>query len=127
MESTQMNAAAQQYRRNAILTASPEKLVMLLMEGALRHMDQAKIAIEQKKVAMAGEALSRAFAIVSELRGALDREKAPEIASDLDRLYGFILDRVVLANRRRELVPLEEAREIMGTIKAGWDGVVAGR
>lgn len=127
MEGTQLNAAAAQYRRNAILTASPEKLVMMLLDGGLRFMDQAKIAIEQNKIAAAGEALSRTFAIVSELRGALDKEKGASIAADLDRLYGFILDRVVLANRRRELAPLEEAREILSTIKAGWDGVVASR
>lgn len=127
MDGTQFSAAAEQYRRNMIMTASPEKLVALLIDGALRFMDQAKTAIEEGNVGPAGEALSRTFAIVTELRGSLDKDAAPDLSQNLDRLYGFILDRVVSANRQRKLEPLAEAREIMVTIKEGWDGVVANR
>ena len=31
------------YRQNAVLTASPEKLIVLLYDGAIRHMEKCRI------------------------------------------------------------------------------------
>ena len=43
--STLSRDAAQAYRRNAIMTASREKLVVLLYDGALRYLDEARIGV----------------------------------------------------------------------------------
>ena len=120
---TAIRDAAQSYRRNAILTASPEKLVVLLYDGAIRFLDRGRQAIENGNVAGAGEAISRAFAVVSELRSALDHDKGGEVAGHLESLYAFVQDRIIQANRSREVQPLDEARSILVTLKEGWDGL----
>lgn len=116
-------AAARTYLHQTVMTASPEKLVVLLYDNALRQMETARVGIENKEVARAGEALSKAFAIVSELRTSLDPEKGGEIAENLDRLYDFIQDRLVKANRERSLESMDEAIKIFKVLKEGWDGI----
>jgi len=97
---------------------------VLLYDGALRFTDRALRGLEENDAKSIGEALSKAFAVVGELRATLDHENGGSIAADLDRLYGFIQDRIVTANRDRLPEPLQEAREIMATLKEGWDGIV---
>jgi flagellar protein FliS len=121
--STQVRNAAGAYRRNAVMTASREKLVVLLYEGALRFMDQAVLQFKQGDGA-AGQTLSRAFAIVSELRTALDHEKGGKIATDLDKLYVFVQDRLLEATRTRSPERVAEARQVMAQLKEAWDGIL---
>jgi len=121
---TTQTTAAKAYQQQAVLTASKEKLVVMLFDGALRNIDRASRGLETNDVPGVGEALSKAFAIVGELRSSLDREKGEDIATNLERLYGFIQDRIVLANRDREQAPLDEARSILMTVKEGFDAVV---
>ena len=116
--------AAKAYQQQAVLTASKEKLVVMLFDGALRHVDRAKRHLASNDVPGVGEALSRAFAIVGELRSSLDHGQGGEIAENLERLYGFVQDRIVVANRDREMAPLDEAREVLVTLKEGWDAVI---
>ena len=125
MTATQTNAA-RAYRQQAVLTASKEKLVVLLYEGAIRYVDRALHAMQADNVAGVGEALSKAFAVVGELRSSIDREQGGDIAGDLDRLYGFIQDQIVLANRDRRPEPLTDARRILSTLKEGWDAITSG-
>ncbi|MEM7199166.1 MAG: flagellar export chaperone FliS [Planctomycetota bacterium] len=123
---TQATAAAQ-YRRNAILTASPEKLVKLLYEGAIRHLERGRAALADPKTshsADASESLSKAYAIVSELRTALDHDASREIAGNLDRLYEFTLQQITQANLDRAPPPLEHGLQVMRTLKEGWDAVL---
>nr|HMQ23841.1 flagellar protein FliS [Planctomycetota bacterium] len=69
--------AAETYRRNQILSASPEKLIVLLYDGALQQLGRAKNALHsggKSQSAEIGIALGKAMAIVGELRGSLDIE-----------------------------------------------------
>lgn len=105
------------------MTASREKLVVLLYEGALRFMDQSVLQFQQGD-GSAGQTLSRAFAIVSELRTSLDFEKGGKVATDLDRLYVFVQDRLLEATRTRSPERVAEARQVMAQLKEAWDGIL---
>lgn len=125
---TQADAAAT-YRRNAILTASPEKLIKMLYAGAIRHMESLRQALAdptQRRSAPAGVTLGKAMAIVSELRAALDMEAGGEIALNLDRLYDFVLDSLSRANVSRTPEPVDDALRVMRTLEEAWNAVVPG-
>ena len=114
------------YRRNAVLTASPEKLIQLLYEGAIRHLERSHSALEDPSTthsAAVGESLSKAIGIVGELRTALDHKAGGEVSVNLDRLYEFVLERMSEANIGRTPKPLEAALQILRTLKEGWDGI----
>ena len=119
--------AATAYRENAVLTASPEKLVKLLYEGAIRHMERSRMVLssaETARSAQAGESIGKAFAIVGELRSSLDHEQGKEIAGNLDRLYEFTLDQLSQANMQRTPQPVEHGLAVMRTLKEGWDAII---
>lgn len=119
--------AAAAYRQNAILTAPPEKLVKLLYEGAIRHLERSRVALSDGKgvhSAQAGESLGKAFSIVAELRSCLNHEKGGELAQDLERLYEFTLDQISAANVTRTAKPVENSLRVIRALKEGWDGIV---
>ena len=120
--------AAATYQRNAILTASPEKLVKLLYEGAIKNLEKSKAGLADAKTARSaevGQALSRAMGILGELRASLDHAAGGQIAKDLDRLYEFSLDQLSQANLTRTPSGVHNTLQVMRTLKEGWDGIIA--
>lgn len=119
--------AAATYQRNSILTASPEKLVQMLYDGAIKHLEKGRIGLADSKTARSqevGQSLSRAMGILGELRASLDHAAGGQIARDLDRLYEFSLDQLSQANLTRTPTGVTNTLQVMRTLKEGWDGVI---
>ncbi len=119
--------AAATYRRNAILTASPEKIVQLLYEGAILHLERSHTALQDPTTthsAQVGEALSKAIGIVGELRSSLDHQAGGDLARNLDRLYEFSVDEISQANISRTPEHVENTLQVLRTLKEGWDGII---
>ena len=70
-------------------------------------------------------ALSRAMAIVSELQSTLDMNAGGAIAVELDRLYGYVRDRMLDASFRQDVGPLDEAVKVLLTLREGWSQISA--
>ena len=118
---------ATNYRRNAILNASPEKLVILLYEGAIQKLERAKIQLGtpgQTHSPEVGENLGKAMAIIGELRASLDFEKGKDIARQLNGLYEFCIDQIHHANVQRIPEALQPTIKVMKTLKEAWDEIV---
>jgi|RhiMethySRZTD1v2_1073278.scaffolds.fasta_scaffold1154525_1 flagellar protein FliS len=119
--------AASAYRENAILTASAEKIVLLLYEGAIRHLERSRLFLSDPatvRSAQAGESIGRALAIVSELRASLDHNVGGEVSKSLERLYEFTEHQITQANISRTPAPLESGLRVMRTLKEAWDVVI---
>ncbi len=118
---------ASNYRRNAILNASPEKLIILLYEGAIQKLERARIELEtpgQTHSPSVGENLGKAMAIIGELRASLDLEKGQDVAKRLDGLYEFCIDQIYKANLERHSRALKPTIQVMKTLKEAWDEIV---
>ena len=77
------NPTAATYQRNAVLTASPEKLVKLLYDGAIKNLEKSRVGLADQNTARSpevGQALSRAMGILGELRASLDMAVGGKIA-----------------------------------------------
>ena len=121
--------AAATYQRNAILTASPEKLVKLLYDGAIKNLEKSRIGLADPKTARSpevGQSLGKAMGILGELRASLDHAAGGQIAKDLDRLYEFGLDQLSQANLTRTANGVVNTLQVMRTLKEGWDGIIPG-
>jgi flagellar secretion chaperone FliS len=121
--------AAATYQRNSILTASPEKLVKLLYDGALKNLEKSKLGLTDAKTSRSpevGQSLSRAMGILGELRASLDHAAGGAIAKDLDRLYEYSLDQLSQANLTRTPTGVTNTLQVMRTLKEGWDGIIPG-
>ncbi len=108
------------YKQTSVQSASREKLLLLLYEGAIRFMKQALIAIDSKDIAGRGLNIGRAFDIVNELNNTLNHEAGPEIAKNLEQLYIFITEQLTQSNATGQRKPLEDALKIMETLYVGW-------
>jgi len=88
-----LSSQAQSVYRNAATQAQihPVKLVHLMYERILLHLENTIQAIEQKNVAMRGENLGKAIALVSELNVAIKVGDDSEAAVFLRGLYASIL------------------------------------
>ena len=82
-------AAPQSYQQNAVLTAPPGRLVVMLYEGAGRFLRRASLAMQNGDVARTNTALQRGEAIINELLVTLNHEQGGEIAASLRDLYLF--------------------------------------
>ena len=121
--------AAATYRKNAILTASPEKVVKMLYEGALQNLERCRMGLSDPKTcrsADVGVAMGKALSIIGELRSALDHEVGGEISQNLDALYEFSTDQISEANVSRKPEPVENTLRVLRTLKEGWDGIIPG-
>ena len=119
--------AAATYQRNAVMTASPEKLVKMLYDGALKNLEQARTGLEDPATARTqevGNALSKAMGIIGELRASLDHAAGGDISRNLDSLYEFSLDQLSQANLQRTIDGVNATIQVMRTLKEGWDGIV---
>ena len=77
------------YKQQSIMTAPPERLVVMLYDGAIRFFFQAGAAMREDARATALERLDRGEAIVDHLLQTLDMEQGGEIAQRLEGIYVF--------------------------------------
>ncbi len=107
-----------EYQRNAILTASPAELTLMLYEGAIKFCNIAKMAIEKNDVQKAHDNIKRAQDIITEFRVTLDR-KYP-VWEDFERVYDYIYRKLVEANIHKDLEPLDEALKYIREMRDTW-------
>ena len=115
-----MNAYAQQYRQNQILTASPEQILIMLYDGSIRFCRQAIHAMDEGNQTIQAENISRVMAIVCEFANTLNHEVGGEIASDLDALYGFMTRELTRANLQNDRKALETVEDLLTGLRATW-------
>ena len=113
-----VNAAAEAYKRQQIMTATPEALTLMLYNGCLRFMTEGREAIEKKDYEQANTSLQKAQNIISEFRITLKMEY--DIAKQLLPLYNYVYDRLVEANLKSDVTRIDEARDIITELRDAW-------
>ncbi len=112
------------YKQTAVESASREKLLLMLYEGAIKFTKRAIIAAENNKVAERCENITKAYDIVLELMNTLDFEVGGEIAENLEQLYMFITDELSRANLTGKVEHLQNVLKILQTLYDGWKEAV---
>ncbi|OCG67997.1 flagellar export chaperone FliS [Gilliamella sp. Fer4-1] len=101
--------------------ASPHQLIVLLFDGALNAIKLANLYIEKGNIVGKGNAISKAINIVDNgLKSCLDLEKGGEIAENLDRLYQYISQQLVLANLHNDKEKLQTCFDLLNNIAEPW-------
>lgn len=109
--------------QTGIETASPHRLIQMLMAGALEKVATAKQYMINGNIADKGAHISWALSIISGLRVSLDFEKGGEISQNLDDLYEYMELRLLEANVQNKVEYLDEVTKLLKEIKSGWDGI----
>ena len=123
-----VRSALNQYSQNAVQTgiesASPHRLIQMLMEGALGRIATAKGHMERGEIRQKGEQIGGAISILEGLKASLDHEKGGDIALNLEDLYIYMERRLIEANRGNEPGLLDEVSDLLKQIKEAWDAIV---
>lgn len=115
-----MKNAYQKYKTTAVTSASREKILLMLYEGAIKFVKRAMKACEEKNIAERGLNIGRACDIVMELNNTLDHKVGGDISKNLEQLYVFITDQLTKANITGEAKYLTDALKILETLNEGW-------
>ncbi len=110
------------YRESAVLTATPEQLVVMLYDGANRFLTQSAIAMRDGRAGLAGEKLRRAEAIIDELLATLDMSVG-EIAERLQALYLFFKEHLMSARLKQDAGKVDEVAGFMRELRSSWAAV----
>lgn len=113
---------ANDYQRNAIMTASPAELTLMLYEGAIKFCNIALIGLEKKDMEKVNTNLKKAQAIITELRITLDH-KYP-VWEDFDRVYDYIYRRLVEGNISKDPEIVEDALKYIREMRDTWKEVM---
>ena len=116
------NRAAQMYQKNAVQTASPAKLTLMLYDGAVKFTNIAIEAIEAGDIEKAHNNIVKAQNIIVEFRSTLDM-KYP-VAKYFDVVYDYIYRRLVEANMKKDKDILVEALKHIKTMRDTWREVM---
>lgn len=113
---------SQIYQQNAVQTASPERLLIMLFDGAIRFMNLAKAKLEKKEIGEVHTNLVKAQAIFTELIATLDMRY--EIAHQLLPLYEFCNNQLVEANVKKIKEPIDEVLQLTVDFKSTWEEAI---
>lgn len=114
-----MHPQHRQYTQRSVQTATPGQLVVMLYDGMIRFLSQARVAMENGDVAEAGNRMSRAQAIVTELRCSLDMTRGP-IAENLASIYDWATEEITASRLGREPERLGRLAASMGELRSAW-------
>ncbi|ASA96919.1 MULTISPECIES: flagellar export chaperone FliS [Anoxybacillus] len=117
-----MNNPYQSYQTNAVQTASPGELTLMLYNGCLKFIAQAKKAIEEKDIEARNTNLLKAQKIIQELMVTLNMEY--EVAKSMMTMYDYIYRRLVEANIKSDMSILEEVEGYVKEFRDTWKQVI---
>ncbi len=114
--------AYNQYKRSAVETVAPEKLLLMLYDAALKNINNAKKAIEDKDVNRAHGQIMKTEEIIVELMSTLNMEY--EISERLFSLYEYFYHRLTLANAQKDIGILDEVGGFLLELRDTWQEAV---
>ena len=113
-----VNTAADAYKRQQVMTATPEALTLMLYNGCLKFIKEGVEALAEKHYETANESLQKAQNILSEFRVTLNMDY--EISHQLLPLYNYAYDRLVEGNMKSDPAIIAEASDIMTELRDAW-------
>jgi len=108
------------YAQARVDSASPEQILIMLYDAAIKDIRVAQEAIEANDRGQKAKALDHGVKVIMELINSLRPEKAPEIAENLRRLYDFMIDRMIQANLKNDVEQLEPVVKVLIELREAW-------
>jgi flagellar protein FliS len=113
------------YRQTAVTTASKEQVLIMLYEGAIKHLKRASAFSISKDVSAKGIAVGKAHDIVNELINSLDFKIGGEVARNLESLYNYIIEQLMKGNLENDHKKFDACTKILEDLLEAWKIAVA--
>lgn len=106
-----------------VQSASPHKLIEMLLDGALARISVARGCMEHGDTAAKGEQIGWAVSIIGGLQDSLNLKDGGNIAANLEELYSYMQRRLLHANIKNDPAILQEVHDLLSEIRSGWSGI----
>lgn len=120
-----MNPYLKQYQKNEVETASPEKILILLYDGAIQFLNKAKIAMEQKNIPEIHNNIIGCEKIIEEFINTVDEENGGDFAVRIKALYQYFYNTLVQANLKKDESKIDEVLKHLIDLRATWKQAIA--
>ena len=108
------------YLSNQVMSASPNKLIEMLIEGSIKSIKKAEMAIEDKKIEAANNEIVHAQDIVDELKFSVNKEIEGDIPQQLISTYDVVEQELIQANIHKDKNHLEIALTMLNELLDAW-------
>ena len=119
-----MSYGAKTYKQTSITTSTPEQVLLMLFEAAIKSSKLIKLHIEKKNTTEKCKHIGKVHDILMELRNSLDHSKIPQLAVQLDSLYEFCIAQLFKVNLNNDIAAVENVTKILTTLHEGWVAAV---
>lgn len=120
-----MNQYVKQYQKNEVETATPEKILILLYDGAIQFLNKAKIAMEQKNIPEIHNNIIGCENIILEFINTVDVENGGDFALRIKALYEYFYNTLVQANLKKDVTKVDEILKHLIELRATWKQAIA--
>jgi flagellar protein FliS len=113
------------YRRTEVQSASPLQLIVMLYDGALQFLNEARTAQMSGDLPRRAHALRRVAAILAECQSTLDLERGGAVAAELDRLYSYMSARLLDVTVKKDPTAIDELHKLLSPLRQAWSETAA--
>jgi flagellar protein FliS len=109
------------YQDIRLSTVNKGNLVLVLYDGAIKFLEEAKSRMQTKDFAGKGLYLDRAFGAINELRSSLRYDYDKKLAESLNQLYYFMTKQLSLASIKNDVHCIETVIRLLKGLKEAWE------
>lgn len=118
------NKYIKQYQASNVNTATPEKLMIMMFDGALQFLQKAKTAIKEGKLQERSQNIDGARKILRELMRTIDLENGNDVSKQLFKLYNKMAMNLIKANVQRNATLIDNVIEDITNIRWGFQKAI---
>src|SRR6185295_13449875 len=115
----------QAYKRHQVTTTDSATALLLLYQGTIDSLNRAQASMAANDMADKGREILRANDIINQFLVSLDYESGGELINNLEALYLYMLEQILLANVKNDPAPLSVVVSLLSTLKSGWEEAIA--
>jgi len=109
---------------SGVAAADPHQLILMLFQGALLAIVNAKNGMLRKDIPAKGAAISQAILIIDDgLKASLNKDVGGELAHNLAALYDYMTNRLLTANLKNDEIALDEVARLLKDLKGAWESI----
>ncbi len=118
------NGVANPYLRDAVMTATPEQLQLMLYDGAIRFALQGRDAIEAKDYETSFDRLARTQNIIAEMLNGLNYDVNRELCERVASILNFLYRKLIDASVNKDVHAIDDALKVLRTERETWQILV---
>jgi flagellar protein FliS len=115
----------QAYKRNQLTTIDSATALLMLYQGTIDALNRAQASMAANDMADKGREILRANDIINQFLVSLDYEAGGELINNLEALYLYMLEQILIANVKNDPAPLTVVVSLLSTLKNGWEEAIA--